>query len=72
MILTQIKFLDDGRDVHEKVVIGSDHVIKMQYCLFKTYNRKKIYPLTEIQSRGALVVTTRVIETINEIMEMTK
>lgn len=70
--MKKVVLLTDAR-TGKKVLIGVDSIIKTEESQWKDSNGKLLYPgATEIRSRSAMVETTLVVETPEEIYELSK
>lgn len=52
------------------VLIGTESIIDMHAFTLKPYDTKEEFPCTKIESRGAMVTTNYVQETVEEIWVM--
>lgn len=52
------------------VLIGTESIIRVKDLLLKHYNGRSHW-VTEIESRGAMVTTTYVLESVEEIHKLT-
>jgi hypothetical protein len=64
--LTQHSF--DGAEL--PVLIGNESIIKASEFTLRHSDGKRISVVTKIESRGAMVTTTYVLESVDEIYEM--
>jgi hypothetical protein len=68
MLIKLTKFSWD--EAQTPVLIGTESIIRVESILLKHYNGRSHW-VTEIQSRGAMVTTTYVLESVEEIHELT-
>ena len=66
--LTQFKW----DDAQLPVLIGTESIIKAEETVLRHSDGKRMAVVTKIQSRGAMIETTYVIESVDEIYNLTK
>lgn len=71
--LTAIHFADDHNSFRqESVLIGTENIVKAEQSRLSYSLNNVMCICTKIESRGAMVTTTYVVESIDEIYKMTK
>ena len=60
------------KDLSSKILIGVESIIDVEEVIMKNSNNRNSAVATKIQSRGAMVVTNYVLESIEEIYKMYK
>jgi len=60
------------KDMSSKILIGVESIIDVEEVIMKNSNNRNSAVATKIQSRGAMVETNYVLESIEEIYKMYK
>ena len=60
------------KDLSSKILIGVESIIDVEEVIMKNSNNRNSAVATKIQSRGAMVETNYVLESIEEIYKMYK
>jgi hypothetical protein len=68
--LTACRWDDDGKIKIYPIIIGVDSIIDVKPVVIKTYQHSQVFDCYKIESRGAMVSTNYVIDSVEEIYNL--